>query len=62
MTKFIVVLFFVVLRIYPEEYREVVYSFLTQCLSQEGVISQPLPAAAPAASTTPEGETKTKSD
>ncbi|XP_045114707.1 transmembrane protein 53-B-like isoform X3 [Portunus trituberculatus] len=52
-------------RVYPEEYREVVYSFLTQCLSQEGVIlSQPQLAAAATAAASPtfEGETKTKSD
>lgn len=50
--------FFYVLRLYPEEYREMVYSFLSQCFSPGGVTSQPLPAAADNA----EGESKTKSD
>lgn len=45
-------------RLYPEEYREMVYSFLSQCFSPGGVTSQPLPAAADNA----EGESKTKSD
>ena len=59
--KFIMFLNFLGLRIYPEEYREVVYSFLTLCLSQERIVSQPLLTAA-AAAITPEADTKTKSD
>ncbi|KAG0730389.1 Transmembrane protein 53-B [Chionoecetes opilio] len=47
-------------RIYPEEYREEVYSFLTQCLSQEAITRQPLSAAA--AATTAQAQAKNKSD